>query len=91
MSLPVGAGSSHTHLESFRRGTKDYDVFNGAVEGCGGGGLVPQVADMPLTSPGLIDMDRTTRVDDAVAAADWLDIAEAMMDADDEKSPALRY
>ncbi|CAM9651184.1 unnamed protein product, partial [Ectocarpus sp. 4 AP-2014] len=87
---------SALHFESVKGDTSDdTDVLSGAVEACGGGGGViagsgPQVPDMPVTSPGLSEVDGTTHGDDALTAADWLDIAQAMMDAGDDKSPSLR-
>ncbi|CAM9196670.1 unnamed protein product, partial [Ectocarpus fasciculatus] len=97
MSPPVGLSlsPSHLHLESVRRGTSDSGVFSGAVEGYGGGrviaDLVRQVPGMPLTPPGLREVDGATHGDNAIAAADWLEIAQAMMDADDDKTPALPF
>ncbi|CAM9281330.1 unnamed protein product [Ectocarpus sp. 8 AP-2014] len=98
ISPPVGPSLSPSHLqfESIKGGTSDdTDVFSGVVEGCGGGGgviagLMPQVHDMPLTSPDLREVDGTKHGDDAIAAVDWLELSQAMMDAGD-KSPALRF
>ncbi|CAM9805789.1 unnamed protein product [Ectocarpus sp. 12 AP-2014] len=98
MSPPVepSLSPSALHFESVKGDTsRDTDVFSGAVEGCGGGGGViagsgPQVPDMPVTSPGLSEVDRTKHGNDALTAADWLDIAQAMMDAGDDKSLSLR-
>ncbi|CAM9403759.1 unnamed protein product, partial [Ectocarpus sp. 8 AP-2014] len=90
MSPPVrpSLSPSHLHFESVRGSTSD-DVFSGGVEGCGGGGviagLVPQVSDMPVTSLRLSEVDGTTHGDDAITAADWLDISQAIMDAGDDK------
>ncbi|CAN0123421.1 unnamed protein product [Ectocarpus sp. 6 AP-2014] len=98
MSPPVRQSLSpwHIHFESVRRDTSDdTDVVRGGVEGCGGGsviaGLVPQVSDMPVTSPRLSEVDGTTHGDEAITAADWLDISQDMMDAGDDQSPTLRF
>ncbi|CAM9112274.1 unnamed protein product [Ectocarpus sp. 13 AM-2016] len=97
MNPPVGPSLSPSHLlfESVRGGTRDdTDVFSGGVERCGGGGvnagLVPQVCDMPVTSPGLSGVYGTTHGDNVITAADWLDISQAMVDAGDDRSPMLR-
>ncbi|CBJ48543.1 expressed unknown protein [Ectocarpus siliculosus] len=97
MSLPVGPSvfPLNVHSEPVKGGTSDdTDVLSGAIEGCGSGGViagsVPHVPDMPLTSPGLREVDGTTTGDDVLTASDWLDISQAMMDAGEDKDAALR-
>ncbi|CAN0124148.1 unnamed protein product [Ectocarpus sp. 6 AP-2014] len=80
---------SHLHCKPVRGGESGTDVLNSALVGCGGGvlpGLVGQVPDMSLTSPlsGDIDGARDEMWDDTIAAADWLDVTHAMLDATDE-------
>ncbi|CAB1102698.1 unnamed protein product [Ectocarpus sp. CCAP 1310/34] len=93
MNPGSSSSASHAHRESGRGGLGNTGVFDGAVEGCGGGvlsGLVAQVPDMALTSPGLRMVDGTTRETrhKTIAEADWQDVA-CVLDALDEKSPVL--
>ncbi|CAM9627688.1 unnamed protein product [Ectocarpus sp. 12 AP-2014] len=90
MSPPAGPSlfSADLHGELFREGASDTDVYGGAVEGCGVGvvpDLAGQVPDMSLTSPllGVVDGGTEEIGDDTVAAADWLDVTHAMLDATD--------
>ncbi|CAM9247501.1 unnamed protein product [Ectocarpus fasciculatus] len=89
LSPPTGPSlcPSHLHCESVRggAGASDTDVLNSAVVGCGGGvvsGSIGPVPDMSLISPLLGGVDGGTEIgDDAIAAADWLDVTHAMLDA----------
>lgn len=94
MNPGSSSSASRVHRESSKGGLADTGVLDGAVEGCGGGvfsGLEAQVPDMAFTSPGLREVDGTTREtgDDTIAEADWLDVTCGLLDALDEKSPAL--
>lgn len=87
------SSTSNVHRDLGRRRAIDTDIFSGVVEGCDVGvssGFVAPVPDMSLRSLELREVGGTAQEtgDDGIAAADWLDVAHAMLKAFDDDGPA---